>query len=128
MIRYVQLDEVIAIQDRVMTQTGGRKGILDLPLLHSAIERPRATFGGRDLYPDLFEKAAALILSLVLNHPFNDGNKRTALAATVRFLAINGYYLLHPVRETVQFTLSIQKKNFLFEEIVHWLKKHAKKM
>lgn len=127
MIRYVQIEEVVAIRDGVMQVTGGRRGILDFTLLHAAVERPKATFAGRDLYPTLFDKAAALIHSMIQNHPFNDGNKRTALATTVRFLHINGYKIEASHREIVDFTLKIQKKNFHFEDISSWLKKHSRK-
>ncbi len=127
LIRYIQIEEVLAIRDAVMKVTGGRKGILDFTLLHSAIKRPKATFTGRDLYPNIFDKAAALIHSMIQNHPFNDGNKRTALAATVRFLHINGYKICASHKEIIDFTLKIQKKNFHFEDISTWLKKHSKK-
>lgn len=125
MIHYISLDEVLAIRDRIMSETGGRKGILDFTLLHSAIERPKATFSAQDLYPSIFDKAAALIHSLIQNHPFNDGNKRTALAVTVRFLFINGYILKAPHKAIIDFTLNIQKKKFRFEDISSWLQKHS---
>lgn len=127
MIVFLSIEEVLAIRDAVMVDTGGRKGILDFTLLHSAIERPKATFDGLDLYPTIFEKAAALIQSLILNHPFNDGNKRTALAVTVRFLYVNGYIFIHPEDETVKFTLDIQTKKLPIEDISSWLQKHGKK-
>lgn len=127
MILFLTLDEVLAIRDAVMEETGGRKGILDFALLHSAIERPKATFAGEDLYPTIFDKAGALIHSFIQNHPFNDGNKRTALAVTVRFLYKNGYILIHPEEETVKFTLDIQKHKYKFVEISSWLKKHSRK-
>ncbi len=107
--------------------SGGREGIFSFTLLHSATERPKATFGGNDLYPTIFEKAAALIHSLIQNHPFNDGNKRTALISMVRFLRLNGYVLKHPITSTVKFTLKIQKKKINFKEIVSWINKHIKK-
>lgn len=61
----------------------------DIGLLQSAIARPQATFEGRDLYGDIFAKAAALMHSLVQNHPFLDGNKRTAIGAVVIFLRLS---------------------------------------
>ena len=111
-----------------MEETGGRKGILDFTLLHSAIERPKATFVGIDLYPTLFDKAAALIHSLIQNHPFNDGNKRTALAVTVRFLAINGYQFTRELKLIVPFTLAIQHHKYVFEDISSWFKTHSRKI
>lgn len=128
MVNYSEIDEIIAIHDSVIKQTGGKDGIFSFTLLHSAIERPKATFGGNELYPTDFEKAAALVHSLIQNHPFNDGNKRTALLAMVRFLHLNGYVFQHPFIQTVNFTLKIQKKKMTFREIINWIKKHALKV
>ena len=128
MVTYITLEEVLAIRDLVMEETGGRKGILDFTLLHSAIERPKATFAGRDLYPTIFEKAAALIHSLIQNHPFNDGNKRTALSVTIRFLNLNGYKLPHDRDKLADFTLAIQHHKYKFEDITSFLKTHTKKI
>src|SRR3990167_10135860 len=90
---YPSLDEVVAIHFRVTQKTGGSSGIRDWDLLSSALGRPQATFDGQGLYPDIYIKAAALIQSLALNHPFVDGNKRTALASTEYFLHLNGIEL-----------------------------------
>jgi death on curing protein len=65
-------------------------GIRDIGLLESAIAQPRMTFGREDLYPSLLEKAATLGFSIIMNHPFIDGNKRTGHAATETFLVLNG--------------------------------------
>jgi death-on-curing protein len=74
--------EVLLLHARLIQRTGGSSGVRDMGLLGSALARPQATFGHNDLYPDLWSKAAALMPSLIKNHPFVDGNKRTALAAT----------------------------------------------
>ncbi|OGG22222.1 hypothetical protein A3D03_04705 [Candidatus Gottesmanbacteria bacterium RIFCSPHIGHO2_02_FULL_40_13] len=124
-VNYVVIDEVFAIHERMLNIGGGRQGIRDFTLIHSAIERPKATFAQKDLYPSIWLKAAAIIQSLVRNHLFNDGNKRTALATTVRFLHINGYKIAASHKEIVDFTLNIQKKNFHFEDISTWLKKNS---
>lgn len=125
MTNYIGIEEVLAIHDKIIKETGGKPGIFSFTLLHSAVERPKATFAGVELYPSIFEKSSALIHSLIQNHPFDDGNKRTALATSVRFLFINGYVLNHPVEETISFTLNIQKKKFTFKKISGWLKKHS---
>lgn len=129
MVTYIGIEEVLAIHDRIITETGGKAGIFSFTLLHSSVERPKASFAAKDLYPTIFEKAASLIHSLILNHPFVDGNKRTALASCVRFLYMNGYSLDHPAKEeTIVFTLDIQNKKFKFSQISSWLKKHSKKI
>lgn len=75
----------------VLRQSGGSPGLRDPGALESALAQPRMTFGGEDLYPSLVEKAAALGFSLVMNHPFVDGNKRVGHAAMETFLVLNGY-------------------------------------
>jgi death on curing protein len=79
-MRYLPLNEVLALHGQVMAQSGGAAGVLNFPVLESALAQPRMTFGGDDLYPTLVEKAAALGYSLIKNHPFIDGNKRTGHA------------------------------------------------
>ena len=128
MIYYLEIDEVLFIHEIIILLYGGRSDVYDFTMLHSAVERPKATFSGKDLYPTIFEKGAALIQSLILNHPFDDGNKRTAITATARFFYINGYQLKLPLKESIQFTLNIDSHKISFEEIVSWLKKHTKKL
>ncbi len=79
----------------------------DRGALESALARPAATFGGEDLYPDIADKAAALIHSLALNHPFVDGNKRVAVAVAEVFLRANGLQLEATDDEIVELTLSV---------------------
>jgi death-on-curing protein len=90
-MRLLTLAEVVELHDRILAVTRGATGIRDLAGLESAIAQPRATFEGRDLYPGLIAKAAALAYSLARNHPFVDGNKRTAHAAMETFLVLNGH-------------------------------------
>ena len=102
-MRYLKADEVLLIHERILDKFGGGRGLRDWGLLDSAVKRPRAAFEGMNLYPDLFTKAAggageklyhpALGHSLVLNHPFVDGNKRTAWEAMHTFIEENGYSL-----------------------------------
>ena len=128
MIYYLTIDEVLFIHEIMISLYGGRGDIHDFTMLHSAIERPKATFGGKDLYPTIFEKGAALIQSLILNHPFDDGNKRTAITAAARFFYINGYQLELSLKKSIQFALDIDSHKLSFEEIVSWFKKHAKRL
>lgn len=76
-MRSLTLGEVIDLHQRVIEETGGAVGVRDLSALKAAVSLPRVTFDGRDLYPSIVEKAAALCFSLVMNHPFLDGNKRS---------------------------------------------------
>lgn len=74
----ISIKEVEIIHNILIDKFGGAKGIRDFGLLESALARPYATFDGTDLYPSSIEKAAAIMESIVINHPFIDGNKRTA--------------------------------------------------
>lgn len=124
---FVPLEDVLVIHELIIEAGKGKAGIRDFSLLYSALFRPQASFGGEDLYPSLFDKASALVHSLLLNHPFNDANKRTALATTERFLNINGFIVTATQKQKVQFTLDIESKKLNLEGISKWLKSHTKK-
>ncbi len=83
---FLTLDEVLAIHDDQLRRYGGATGVRDLGLLESAVALPRATFDGNYLHETEFEVAAAYLFHIARNHPFVDGNKRTALAAALTFL------------------------------------------
>ena len=84
-MRYLTISEILQMYRFMMETSGGTFGIFSLDMLESAIAQPRATFGGKELYPTVVEKAAALGFSLVMNHPFVDGNKRIGHAARKHF-------------------------------------------
>lgn len=127
MIIYISLDEVLAIHDDMIERYGGSFGIRDLGLIQSAIARPQSTFGGEDLYPTIIAKAAALFHSLIFNHAFTDGNKRTSLVSTARFLYLNGYELIGNKQELIDFPLRVENKHLDIEQIAQWLKEHSSK-
>src|SRR3989337_1463577 len=107
------LVRVYEIHGIIITETGGLPGLREATLLHSAIARPFATFGGQELYPTDFEKAAALFHSLIKSHPFMDGTNRTAFAAAIFFLESLGYCTPEqfPLNEVVDFCVSIAEEN-----------------
>jgi death-on-curing protein len=116
-------EQGLFLHSRLVAETGGKHGVRDLGLLLSAVGRPQATFDGKDLYPDLFSQAAALMDSLVRNHPFVDGNKRTAIAAAAIFLRMNGLLLIVDNKEMVRFTLACAQSRLSLEDIADWFKK-----
>ena len=122
---YLSVEQVLFLHARLIVETGGSHGVRDLHLLLSAVGRPQATFENQDLYPDLFTKAAALMDSLVRNHPFVDGNKRTGIAAAGLFLRSNGYRLVATHSDLQRFTLAAAQSQQTFEEITDWLIAHA---
>ncbi len=107
---------------------GGSIEIRDLSLLHSATERSKMSFAGKSLYSTTWLKAAALIQSITKNHPFVDGNKRTAFFSAMRFLSINNYQLAAKQKEIINFAISIDTKNLSLDKIASWFKKHFKKI
>ena len=117
---YLTAAQVLFIHARVVVETGGAPGLRDLGLLESAVARPQATFGGDDLYPDLFTKAAALMSSLVNNHPFVDGNKRVGIAAAGLFFVRNGHRLIAGNEEVERFTLLVAQGTVSVEQMAHW--------
>ena len=125
MTQYLTTEQVLFLHSRLIVETGGGHGILDLGMLLSALERPKATIGGGDLYQDLFSKTAALLDSLIRNHPFLDGNKRTAITAAGIFLRINGYSLVAENGEMVRFTLECAQSRLSLEEISDWFKRYS---
>ena len=127
-ITYLTLEQVLLIHEEEIDKYGGSHGIRDFALLESAILRPQTTFGGVDLYPTVFNKAASLIHSLLLNHPFVDGNKRNAIASALIFLELNGYTFTTSNKNLVSTALSIENKKWSLEKISSWLKKHSRKM
>lgn len=125
MTQYLTPEQVLFLHSRLIAETGGGQGIRDLGMLLSALGRPQATFDDKDLYPDLFSKAAALMDSLVRNHPFVDGNKRTAITAAALFLRMNGYRLIIENEEMVRFTLACAQSQLSFDEIADWFKHYS---
>lgn len=125
MTEYLTAQQVLFVHSRLLMATGGEQGVRELSLLQSAVARPQAIFDGKDLYPDLFYKGAALLESLAQNHPFMDGNKRTAITAASLFLLRNGRSLQTTNTELETFTLHIVNNHPPLEEIAAWLKDNS---
>ncbi len=126
MIRYLTLEEALELHRLVLQQSGGLAGVRDLGALDSALAQPQMAFGGQDLYPSLGEKAAALGLSLVCNHPFIDGNKRVGHAAMETFLVLNGWELVAGVDEQEQVTLRLAAGAMRRDEFTAWVQAHLR--
>jgi death-on-curing protein len=106
-VRYLTLSEVLELHRQIIDQFSGAMGILNLGGLESALAQPRMTFAGSDLYPTIADKAATLGFSLIQNHPFLDGNKRTGHAAMELFLVLNGFEIQVPVEQDEQVILQV---------------------
>lgn len=122
---FLTLEQVLVIHDIQIEKFGGNFGLRDYGLLESAIMRPQTTFAGQDLYPLLFDKAAALLHSLVLNHAFIDGNKRTGTACVLVFLELNKYQLTASKANFEALVMKTESKKLDIDEISSWLKSHS---
>ena len=128
MARYLTVKEILRIHWRVIKMFGGSHGVRDLNLLESAVARPKAGFGDYEAYPDVFIKAAVLVSSIINNHPFIEGNKRTGLMSCRIFLKRNGYKLQGTEGELVDFAIAIAAGELSEQEIADWFKGHVCKV
>jgi death-on-curing protein len=117
----ISIEELVWMHTVAVTEFGGSQGIRDRGLLESAIARPLATFGGKNLYDTPFKRAAALAESLVLNHGFVDGNKRTAMYVMAAWLEREGYVIDAARGELRDFALAIASHELSTEQIASWL-------
>jgi death-on-curing protein len=124
-MNYLTAEQVLFIHSRLVSEFGGSHGIRDLGLLESAVARPQATFEGKDLYPDIFHKAAALMESLIGNHPFVDGNKRTGISSAVLFLSINEWKLTASNADLEAQTMRVVVGDTPVEGLAGWLKANS---
>lgn len=123
-MRYLSIDEVIELHRLALAQSGGLAGIRDLGALESALAQPFMAFGGQGLYPSLADKAAALGFSIIMNHPFVDGNKRAGHAAMETYLVLNGQEIDAPVDEQERLVLSVAAGTTDRATLTTWLQSH----
>lgn len=125
-MKYLSGEEVLIIHSEIIDQTGGMHGIRDSGLFISIIEKPKARFGGKELYEGIYQKAAVYLESLARYHIFIDGNKRIGIGASARFLFLNGFELTATNKEVENFVLEVVIKKLDLGTIAAWFKKHSK--
>ena len=121
----ISISVAILIQDILIEKFGGARGIRDRGLLESALSRPFQTFDNRDLYPTVIEKAAALIESIINNHPFIDGNKRIGYVLLRLFLIENDFDLEANQNEKYDFVINIASQKIDFDQVCIWIINHS---
>jgi death-on-curing protein len=122
---YLSVEQLVAVHASLVEAFGGSSGLRDRGALEAAAARPAVTFGGEDLYPDDCAKAAALMHSLVMNHPFVDGNKRVGALAAEAFLEINGHRLLASDDEFEDVTMAAARGELDAERLAIWLRQRT---
>lgn len=118
----ILLEDVLTLHDFSIKDFGGLSGVRDIGLLESAIARPFQTFSGDDLYPSPISKVAAVGESLIINHPFLDGNKRTGILVMIALLKEYNIQVNASNDSLYQFTISISTGETKFDQIVEWLR------
>lgn len=123
-VQFLTLDEVLEIHNRLIRHFGGPEGIRDMGLLESALFRPRTGY-----YQDLLEMAAALFESLLMNHPFVDGNKRIAFFATDVFLRLNGWKFQVKPDEAYSYIVNgLENRQVDFESLKQWIQQSVSRL
>jgi len=123
----ISVKEAVSIHDILIDKFGGAKGLRDKGALESALGRPFSTFENRDLYPTPADKAAAILESIVKNHPFIDGNKRTGYVLMRLTLLQTGLDIDAEQDDKYEFVISISKGELDFDQIKKWIEDKTKK-
>lgn len=120
-------EDIIRLHEIILRKTGGSGGLRDAGALALCAGRPLAAFGGKDMYPDVFSKAAAVLESIARNHPFVDGNKRTAFLTALYILEQNGYQTFFEQKDIELTVLRIVTKKPAIKKIAAWLESQSLK-
>ncbi len=123
----ISVVEVEQLHKLLIDQFEGSHGVRDMAALDSALSRPFQTFDNHDLYPSVIDKAASLIESMLINHPFIDGNKRTGYLVLRLFLINNGLDIFASQDNKFEFVINIASGTLKYDGIVSWLKSNTKK-
>jgi death-on-curing protein len=123
---YLSVAQILALHHLQVDHFGGARQVSSRAALEAAVARPHATFDGDDLYPDLAAKAAALLHSLVQNHPFVDGNKRTGAMACEFFLEINEHRLVASDEDFTELVLATARGELSQEALAIWIRQRLR--
>lgn len=123
----ISIKEVEIVHNILIDKFGGSKGIRDKGLLESALARPFATFDNKDLYFYPADKASAIMESIAINHPFIDGNKRTAYTLMRLILLENQLDIAASQDEKYNFVIAVTTGKYRFDEIKEWIQAHLRK-
>lgn len=129
-IIYLTTNQVIAINTIQIRLYSPNEpvGVKDAHFLDSAINRPKQSAFGRDAYPEIYDKAAALFESIAKNHAFHNANKRTALASLIVFLKMNHYKWTMGIEEEQDFTVDVVNHKYTFEEMTSIIEQHVQRV
>ncbi|WP_234567858.1 type II toxin-antitoxin system death-on-curing family toxin [Rhodohalobacter sp. 614A] len=125
MIKFLNKETLLTFHEDQVRMYGGKQGIRDEGLLESALAQPEASFGGEYVHKTIYEMAAAYGFHICQNHPFFDGNKRTALIAMYTFLFVNGYRLQADKKSLYAIVIDLASGNVEKKELAAYLEEHC---
>jgi len=123
--KYLSLEEILRLHFQVIEDFGGSHGVRDENRLKSVVEAPKQSVFGEEQYPTLTQKAAVYLRNIIGDHPFSDGNKRTAVTVCGIFLARNGRRLTASVGELEDFAIRVATNHLNIDEVASWIDSHS---
>lgn len=124
-IQYLTVEEILRLHFQIIEDFGGSHGVRDENRLKSVVNAPRQEVFGKEQYPTLYEKAAVYLRNIIGDHPFSDGNKRTALTVCGIFLARHGKSLTAEPKDLEDFTVNVATDHLSVADIAPWLEHHT---
>ena len=125
-VQYLTLEEILRLHFQVIEDYGGFHGVRDEGRLNSVVMAPAQSVFGKEQYPTIYDKAAVYLRNIIGDHPFSDGNKRTAVTVCAIFLSRNGSQLNSDSKTLENFTISVTTEHLNIEEISAWLNEHSR--
>lgn len=126
-IIYLTAEQLELVHAGVLAKSGGLFGTRELDVITGLESSPRQNVFGKELHPTLFHKAAVYMRTIITQHPFLDGNKRTGIMSTFTFLEVNGYLMTATNDEVFNYALFVATEKPEGDIIAEWLKSHSKK-
>ena len=120
------LEQILQLHALVLVKDGGADGVRDVGRLEAAVSTQHQVVFGEELYATVFAKAAALMRGIIGDHPFTDGNKRTAMLAGLTLLEVNGYNFIAQRGELENFAVRVATDHLDIDAIADWLERHSR--
>lgn len=126
-MQYLKAEDILQIHSFIIDETGGSHGVRDREAIASAAQAPRQSFDGGEVYASVHKKAAVYLHRIAMNHPFVDGNKRTAVTTASIFLEENGYEIVAKEGSFENFAVRVVKDGLGVDVIAKWLEENSKR-
>lgn len=124
--KYVGLEEILRLHFQLIEDFGGSHGVRDEGRLKSIVQASKQIVFGKEQYPTVYEKGAVYLRNIIGDHPFSDGNKRTAVTICGIFLARNDIVLKADPKDLENFTVKVATRHLKINEIANWLKQNSR--